>query len=75
MNCPRCQGLMVEDHFIDLQESMGPHWVTVMRCMNCGNVVDPGIAVNRLWAETSRTAVARSSKDESVIPQDARQAA
>ena len=75
MNCPRCQGFMVEDYFIDLRESMGPHWVTGWRCMNCGNVVDPMIAVNRLWAETSRVAVTQTSRDNEVIQVDARQAA
>ena len=58
MNCPRCQGFMVEDYFIDLQETMGPHWVTAMRCMNCGNVVEPQIEANRRRHEASLVTVA-----------------
>lgn len=61
MNCPRCQGFMVEDYIMDLQETMGPHWVTAMRCMNCGNVVEPQIESNRRHQEASLVTVASES--------------
>ena len=68
MNCPRCQGFMVEDYFIDLQETMGPHWVTALRCMNCGNVVEPQIEANRRRHEASLVAVTREPAGEERVP-------
>ena len=47
MECRRGSGLMVEDHFIDLQGTGGLMWKKVWRCMNCGHVVDPLIEANR----------------------------
>jgi len=47
MNCSRCHGLMVEDDLIDLRESYLPMWTHGLRCVSCGNVVDPVIARNR----------------------------
>ncbi len=38
MRCERCYGLMVMDHYIDM-EGGGP-WLKAWRCMCCGNVVD-----------------------------------
>jgi hypothetical protein len=46
MNCRRCQGLMISDRFIDLEET-GHLWMTGWRCMNCGHVVDPVTEHNR----------------------------
>lgn len=40
MNCLRCQGLMVEDQFIDLEGAFGEMWATSFRCVNCGCVHD-----------------------------------
>ena len=52
MTCHRCRGLLVEDLSVfislsDLSEvtgRMGPS----IRCINCGNIEDPVIRVNRL---------------------------
>ena len=46
MKCVRCEGLMVPDCFIDLEET-GHHWMSGWRCMNCGHVVDPVTEHNR----------------------------
>ena len=46
MECMRCQGLMVEDHFIDMHWTGGLMWMKGWRCMNCGHVVDPLIEAN-----------------------------
>ena len=55
MECTRCRGLMVEDHFIDLHGTGGLMWMRGWRCMNCGHVVDPLIEANRrLEAATLR---------------------
>jgi len=51
MECMRCQGLMVEDHFIDLYWTSGLMWMKGWRCMNCGHVVDPLIEQNRRLQE------------------------
>jgi hypothetical protein len=46
MNCGRCQGLMISDRFVDLEET-GHLWMTGWRCMNCGHVVDHVTQHNR----------------------------
>jgi hypothetical protein len=38
MRCERCDGLMVTDHYIDMDG--GGSWLKAWRCMCCGNVVD-----------------------------------
>ena len=48
MNCSRCRGLMVEDHFLDLEGTTGYMWTVGCRCMNCGHVHDPVIEQHRL---------------------------
>jgi len=47
MDCSRCHGLMVEDDLIDIRESYLPMWTHGLRCVACGNIVDPVIARNR----------------------------
>ena len=46
MQCPRCQGTMVVDHFVDLATS-GEIWMPGWRCLMCGEVIDPLILQNR----------------------------
>ncbi len=46
MRCQRCHGLMVVDHFIDMEES-GGLWLRGWRCVACGEVVDPMIMRHR----------------------------
>ena len=48
MKCTRCQGLMIEGQFMDLEEAYGFMWTTSWRCVNCGHVSDFVIAHNRL---------------------------
>ncbi len=48
MACRRCHGLTVVDHFIDMQDNGGHLWLCAWRCVNCGDVVEPGILRNRL---------------------------
>ena len=47
MECRRCQGLMVEDHFFDLEGTHGFMWMKGWRCMNCGHAADPLREANR----------------------------
>lgn len=46
-HCVRCRGLMVLDHYIDLQDDTGQIGLDAWRCMNCGEVVDLVIRENR----------------------------
>lgn len=47
MNCSRCQGFMVREHFLDFDGTIGHMWARGYRCMNCGNVHDPIIERHR----------------------------
>ncbi len=47
MGCKRCQGLMISDAFIDVDDYSGHLWLGVWRCVNCGEVTDLGVAQNR----------------------------
>lgn len=44
MKCPRCAGFLVADWCI--QEDP-PEALLVNRCLNCGDIMDPTILVNR----------------------------
>ena len=46
MYCQRCHGLMVVDHFIDMEDT-GGLWMRGWRCVTCGEVVDPKIMRHR----------------------------
>jgi len=48
MHCVRCDGLMVADSLVDMQESSIPMWMTGWRCVACGNIVDPTILRHRM---------------------------
>lgn len=60
MNCPRCNGLMVVDHFIDMQDDSGQLWLQGWRCMICGEVVDPTIARHRLVQSSLKDRLAQA---------------
>ncbi|BCA54381.1 hypothetical protein W02_15210 [Nitrospira sp. KM1] len=72
MHCTRCEGLMVADNLIDMQESCIPMWMKGWRCVSCGNIVDPLIQRHRmiqgagaghlLRMETSGRPIARCEK-------------
>lgn len=72
MKCTRCHGLMVADDLIDMQESYLPMWMRGLRCIACGNIVDPLINRNRmvqraggnrlLKAEVGKPVLARPAK-------------
>jgi hypothetical protein len=48
MRCERCDGLMVIDHYIDMES--GGSWLQAWRCMCCGNVVDNQIKAHHSTA-------------------------
>lgn len=48
MDCPRCQGPMISQHYEDLLDDTGQFGITAWRCMLCGEVTDPVILANRV---------------------------
>lgn len=65
MKCTRCQGLMVADHLLDMQESYVPMWMHGLRCISCGNIVDPLINRHRM---IQKSGAARLSKSDLRVP-------
>lgn len=51
MECPKCQGVMVVDYFLDMEDS-DEVWMPGWRCLSCGNVVDPLIENHRQRQQT-----------------------
>ena len=45
--CPRCGGLMVQDFCLDVLGNMGESEFAAKRCVQCGEVVDSVILLNR----------------------------
>jgi len=60
MKCQRCSGLMVGEPFCDSSELGSARETRSSRCLNCGNVEDAVIFMNRLELR-STTRVARHS--------------
>lgn len=46
-HCGRCRGLLVRDHFFDLLDDSGHLSFKGLRCVSCGNILDPLILKNR----------------------------
>lgn len=46
MQCPRCQGTMIVDDFVDMATS-GEIWMPGWRCLMCGEIIDPIIESHR----------------------------
>ena len=46
--CSRCQGLLVGDLCYDIDDDQGQRWFSALRCVQCGDVLDPTILRNRL---------------------------
>ena len=55
MECTRCDGLMVADNLIDIQESSVSMWMKGWRCVSCGNIVDPLILRHRIIQQAGAT--------------------
>jgi len=56
MQCTRCQGTMIVDHFVDMATS-GEIWMPGWRCLMCGEVLDPLIAYHRQQQRERREVV------------------
>lgn len=47
MTCTRCEGLMLEEHMIDMEGGYGDMWSRSWRCFNCGHRDDALIQQHR----------------------------
>ena len=47
MTCERCGGLQLQSHFASIQSTAGAWEYEAWHCLNCGDVVDPLILLNR----------------------------
>lgn len=50
MKCPKCEGLMIYEKFMDMEESSNFYFYG-WRCLSCGNIVDSTIVANRALNE------------------------
>jgi hypothetical protein len=66
MQCTRCDGLMVTDNLVDMEESSIPMWMKGWRCVSCGNIVDPLILRHRMIQQAGAS---RLLGKEAVSPQ------
>ncbi len=64
MTCTRCEGVMVSDDLLDLQESFHPMRLEGHRCLTCGNVVDPLIQRHRMVQNSHLRPVAASCPEK-----------
>lgn len=46
MICQRCDGLMVQERYDDLEYGSAGYEISAWRCLNCGAIVDPVIAAH-----------------------------
>ncbi len=67
MECPRCQGTMVVDHFVDLATS-GEIWMPGWRCLMCGEIVDPLIEDNRQQQRQGQEGPVEISQSTAQLP-------
>ena len=78
MTCIRCQGLLLEEHMIDMEAGYGEMWSRGWRCVNCGHRDDAVVQHHRLLhtrqmminpqAVTVQKSVGLSWASESVEP-------
>ena len=47
MRCGRCNGFMVVDDCLDIKGGPGELWIKALRCVICGNLMDPIINRHR----------------------------
>lgn len=45
--CQRCGGMLVVDHCLDLLSGTGQVEFTALRCVQCGDIIDPVILQHR----------------------------
>ena len=45
--CPRCEGLFVQEFCMDIQDGTGENGFWALRCLQCGELLDPLILQHR----------------------------
>lgn len=69
--CTRCGGLMVKEFYMDLLDSVGESKLPAKRCVQCGEVVDFVILLNRkLRHQPMATHLTREMSSHDRITQD-----
>jgi hypothetical protein len=53
--CPKCGGLMVADSYMDLLNHIGESKFAAKRCVQCGEVIDSVILLNRQLGQEPMT--------------------
>ena len=53
MRCPKCGGLMSMEEFISVAEGGMPWSYEGWRCVQCGEVIDSMILLNRMKSKTA----------------------
>jgi hypothetical protein len=66
MECTRCDGFMVSDDLIDMQESSMSMWMKGWRCVSCGNIIDPLIQRHRMIQQAGAS---RLLQNKAAMPQ------
>jgi uncharacterized Zn finger protein len=63
MNCSRCRGCMITDHFLDFEGQFREMWATSWRCLNCGHVYDAVMEQNRLARKAKASVLVSTEPD------------
>lgn len=63
MTCARCEGLMLEEHMIDLEGGYGEMWSRSWRCFNYGHRDDALMQQHRL-AQAPKLVVSHTTVTE-----------
>jgi hypothetical protein len=65
---------MVADDLLDLQESYLPMWMRGLRCIACGNIVDPLINRHRMIQQSGTTRMLKPEVRTPVLSRPAKAA-
>ncbi|MBA3614012.1 MAG: hypothetical protein H0W49_14100 [Nitrospirales bacterium] len=60
-HCSRCGGRMIEETYIDILSDYEDFQFQAKHCIQCGDVIDPFILLNRLLKNQGATSPVRSS--------------
>lgn len=61
-SCARCGGLLASEFCMDLLNSAGELDIKTLRCVQCGDIVDPVILANRASRQTGGQVLIRKAK-------------
>jgi hypothetical protein len=65
---------MVGDDLVDVRESYLPMWTRSLRCISCGNIVDPTINRNRMCHQAGAVPKLEAEVRMAVMPRHAKAA-